>query len=108
MNINIDKYSVIIMPIVYRRINRIYEYIFEELYSYEAAENFIIKIQKKVQILKFLPRIYKEIEYKDEFNRRYRKIVIDNFILLYTIDEKMHIVYILSIHYAKQDYLNNF
>ncbi len=40
----------------------------------------------------------------DELMRNYRRIVIKNFVVLYTIDEEHKIVYISHMYYGKRNY----
>ena len=62
------------------------------------------RIRHKVLILEFMPRFSKKIE-----NNKYhncRRMVIGNYIAIYTIDEKNKKVYILRIIYGGSDYKN--
>lgn len=89
------KYKVIITPTAYKEINRIYDYIFEDLYAEKAAKDLMGKVEESVQALKYSPKIYAEIESFDELRRQDRRIVIKNFVILYTIDEDNSVVYVL-------------
>lgn len=77
-----NKYKVIITPTAYKEINRIYDYIIEELYAENAAKRLMRKIEDDIQKLKYAPRLHMEIEKCDELKRNYRRIVINNFIIL--------------------------
>ena len=99
-----NKYKVIITPTAYKEINRIYDYIIEELY---AAKRLMRKIEDEIQKLKYAPRLHTEIEKCDELKRNYRRIVINNFIILYTIDEYNNVVFISHMYYGGRDYTNN-
>ena len=41
----------------------------------------------------------------DDLKRRYRRIVIENFVVLYTIDEDNGIVYVSHMYYGGRNYL---
>ncbi|MCI8411748.1 MAG: type II toxin-antitoxin system RelE/ParE family toxin [Clostridia bacterium] len=87
--------------------NKIYNYINEELYAENAAKNLMKKVEDEVQRLKYSPKIHAKIEKIDELKRNYRKIVINNYIILYTIDEKNHIVFISHMYYGGKNYIYN-
>ena len=72
-----------------------------------AAKRLMEKVENEVQKLKYAPKIHTEIEKYDELKRNYRRIVINNFIILYTIDENNMVVYISHMYYGGRDYTNN-
>ena len=49
--------------------------------------------------------MYMEIEKHDETNRVYHKIVVKNYIVLYTIDEENKKVFISHMFYSRRNYL---
>ena len=51
------------------------------------------------------PKLYMKIEKKDRRKRDFRRIVIDNYIILYTIDEEKKTVYIAHMYYGRRNYL---
>ena len=99
------KYKIIITPTAYKEINRIYDYILEDLYAEKAAKNLMRKVEKSIKSLKHSPKMYAEIEKIDELKRKYRRIVIKNFIILYTIDEDNEVVYVSHMFYGGRNYL---
>lgn len=100
-------YKVIITPIAYKEISKIYEYIAEELYATKAAQNLMQKVEKHIQVLRYSPRMYPKIRKIDNLRRRYRRIVINNYIILYTIDEQKKIVFISHMYYGGKNYIDN-
>ncbi len=100
------KYRIIITPIARREINKIYDYILEELYAEKAAKQLIQKVEETIQELKYSPKIYVRIDKLDEVKRRYRRIVIRNFVILYTVDEESKTVYIAHMYYSGRNYLD--
>lgn len=103
---NTNAYKVVITLIAYKETRKIYNYLTEELYAEKAAENLMKKIEIKIQMLKELPEIYSKVESADKFKRKYRKIIIKNYVILYFIDEKDATVVISHIYYAKSNYIN--
>lgn len=62
-------------------------------------------MKENVLALEWLPRLYSKIEKKDRLEREYRRMVIKNYVLLYTIDECNKIVYVSHMYYGKQNYI---
>lgn len=104
---DISKYDIIITPTAYKEINKIYDYITENLYAENAAKRLMRKVEEKVQQLKYAPGIHIRIEKMDELKRNYRKIVINNFIILYTIDDINKVVFISHMYYCGRNYIDN-
>lgn len=102
-----NKYKVIITPTAYKEMNRIYDYITEELYAKNAAKRLMEKVEEEIQRLKHAPKIYTEIEKVDELKRKYRRIVINNYIVLYTIDEDNMVVFVSHMYYGGRNYIDN-
>lgn len=102
-----NQYKVIITSTAYREINKIYDYITEELYAKNAANDLMEKVEEEVQRLKYAPKIHTEIEKIDELKRYYRRIVIKNYIILYTIDEEKNVVFISHMYYGGRNYIDD-
>lgn len=104
---NIKKYNLIFTPTAIKEINKIYNYISKNLSVKSSANKLMRKIEQKVQELKYTPKMYQIIEIDKKLKLNYRKIVINNYVLLYTINENEKTVYIMHIYYASSNYLNN-
>lgn len=65
------------------------------------------KVEKSIQSLEHSPKLYAEIDKSDELKRIYRRIVIKNFVILYTIDENDSVVYVSHMYYGGRNYLDN-
>lgn len=80
----------------------IYHYIAYFLKEEKIAKKLINRIEGKFSILEYMPKCYQRIEeWKDE----YRKIIIQNFVVLYSIDDFNKKVYIIKIVYGGSNYL---
>lgn len=101
------QYKVIITPTAYKEINKIYDYITEDLYAKNAAKRLMEKVEEEVQKLKYAPKIHTEIEKFDELKRSYRRIVIKDYIILYTIDEENNVVFVSHMYYGGRNYIDN-
>ena len=100
-----EEYKVLITPTAFREISRIYEYISEDLYAEKAAKTLMEKLEQEIQKLKITPEIYAEIEKFDDLKRTYRRMVIKNYEILYTIDQEEKVVYISHMYYRRRNYL---
>ena len=105
-NTGANQYKVIITPTAYKEINKIYDYLLNELYADEAAKNLMNKFEEEVLKLKYNPKIFVKITKFDELERVYRRMVIKNYVILYTIDENNKTVFISHIYYGGMDYMN--
>jgi len=103
-----SRYKVIITPTAFKEINKIYNYITEELHAENAAKALMKKIEKEVQMLKYAPKIHKQIKKVDELKRTYKRIVINNYILLYTIYEDEKLIFVSHMYYGGSNYMNNY
>ncbi len=75
---DIEQYKIIITPTAFKEINKIYDYISEDLYAKNAAKDIMQKIEVAIQKLKYAPKIYMQIEKTDALKRYYRRVVIKN------------------------------
>jgi len=80
-------------------------YINEKLKAENAANKLRIKIKDSVKGLSTSPEMYSKTEKLDRVKRVYRKIPIDNYVLLYTVDKENKIVYISHMYYGGRNYL---
>lgn len=103
---DINNYNVMITPIAKREMNRIYEYISEDLELETATQKLMLRIEEVINILKYAPQIYAKIEKHYSLEMEYRRIVIKNYVILYTINEDIKRVYIAHMYYKKRNYLN--
>ncbi len=101
-----NNYSIMITPTAKREMNRIYEYLSEELGLKIATKNLMRQVEGTINILKYAPQIYAQIEKSYSLEMKYRRIVIKNYVVLYTIDEENKIVYISHMYYKKRNYLS--
>lgn len=105
MDIN-EKYNVEITGECKKEIRKIYNYIADSLDAEKAAQDLMRKVEEFTSNLAYAPRIYAEIDKYKDTKRVYRRIVINNYVLLYTIDETEKTIYVSHMYYAGSDYLN--
>ncbi len=85
--------------------NEIYLYISNILNDSIAAKKLISKVNERILALSDSPELYVKIEKTDRLNREYHKIVIQNYIVLYTIDYENKLIYVSRMVYRGKNYL---
>ena len=108
MDISNEQYKVVFTNTCKQEIENIYNYISKNLYSPKAARKFMSNIEKVASILKSMPRLYRIIKKPRGVSFNYRRVVINNYVLIYTIFEKEKIVYISHVYYGRSNYLDKF
>lgn len=85
-------------------LDEIYSYISQQLLEPVVADNLMNKIESSVMRLKNLP--YSCSYVSDELlkSKGYRKLIIDNYIAFYLVDETIKQVTIMRILYGAQKY----
>ena len=99
-----NNYEVILTDVAKEELEEIYEYISEHLLEVSTANKLMNKIEQNILRLEQSPYSCVEVHIKHH-NEVYRRLVIDNYIVLYEIDEKYKQVVIYRVIYGKMDYL---
>lgn len=99
-----NNYEIVLTDIAKEEIEEIYEYISQELSEISAANRLMDKIEQNFLRLEQNPYSCVEVHIKP-YNEVYRKLVIDNYIALYEVDEKYKQVVIYRVVYGRMDYL---
>ena len=87
-------------------IDQICDYISKELKVPDASKKLRKKVMDNILLLKQYPRMFTEIEKINKTKRQYRRIVVNNYVIFYTIDEKQKVIYIAHIYYGGRNYLD--
>ena len=88
-------------------IRDIYKYISENLKAEEVAKKLMKKMRDNVIALAESPKLYVTLPKKDRRKRDFRRMVVDNYVILYTIDENRKTIYISHMYYGKRNYLED-
>lgn len=88
-------------------IDEICDYISINLKSPNIANKLRKKVVYNLLPLEKSPKMFAEIEKMSKTERRYRRIIVDNYIILYVIDEEEKIIYIAHIYYGGRNYIEN-
>ena len=82
-------------------------YISNNLKNIDASNRLREKVMYNVLLLENSPKMCTEIEKTDRTKRKYRRMNINNYVILYTLDEMEKIVYVAHIYYGGRNYLNS-
>lgn len=99
-----NTYEIIFTDTAKEELEEIYEYISEHLLEVGAANKLMDEIEQSILRLEQNPYSCVEVHIKPH-NNVYRKLVIDNYIALYEIEETYKQVVIYRVVYGKRDYL---
>jgi addiction module RelE/StbE family toxin len=90
-------YRVAFLPEAERDLDNIEEYM-SKFYS-NTARNFFLQLKKQAASLETMPYMYPAYD-ADPF---FRRMVIDDYLLFYSVDDKRQIVIIHRIFHSKRD-----
>ncbi|MEW5921599.1 MAG: type II toxin-antitoxin system RelE/ParE family toxin [Bacillota bacterium] len=99
-----SRYKLRVTPAAENDLDEIYNYISNSLLAPIPAQNLMDKIENSIKKLCDFP-------YKCELSRNellgqkgYRKLVVDNYVILYLVDEQSKVVIIARVFYGAMDY----
>ena len=84
----------------------IYEYISYKLKENNAAKRLMAMVTDKILKLTNMPESYMKIGKNDRLKREYHRMVVKNFVVLYTIDFQKRKVYISRMIYGRRNCLS--
>ena len=99
-----SEYETFFTRKAYGDLRSIYQYIKEELQNTSSAIKMIDDIEKKIKVLKEFPLTGSMVQDIGLQAKGYRKLVINNYIALYTVNDQKKEVHIIRIFYGKRDY----
>ncbi len=97
-------YEIILTDIAKEELEEIYSYIEKHLLEKNTAKRLMEKIEENMLILERNPYSCSEVHIKPH-NDIFRRLVIDNYIVLYEIEEETKQVVVYRVLYGKRDYL---
>ncbi len=98
-----DRYKVYLSPQAYREIDAIYEYIKNELYADTAAERLVERLEKAILSLEEFPYRAAERNVGSFANQGYRQLFVENYVIIYRIDETSGIVVVITVQYIRRN-----
>lgn len=87
---------------------KIYNYISFNLKEPLVARKFYSKIISSITSLNYFPERYPKFSDFKNHNSNIRKIIVNNYIIIYQIKNDSHKIFILHIFHCRQNYLNLF
>lgn len=103
-NMDTDYYEIVLTDMAEADLDSIYDYIANTLKEENSSNKLMNKIETSILRLEQFPYSCSEVHIKPR-NKRYRKLVIGNYIVLYRVEEEYKQVVIFHIFYGKKDYL---
>ncbi len=101
------EYSIKLADQFLEEFEEICDYISNKLKNIDASNRLREKVIDNVLLLENSPQMYTKIEKIDRTERQYRRMVVNNYVILYTIDELEKIVYVVHIYYSRRNYLDS-
>ena len=99
-----SNYKLMFTQVANEDLDQIYSYISSNLSAETAADNLLNKIEDTILQLKHFPQMGSYIADEMLKSKGYRKLVINNYLVLYLIDEQQEQVVIMRIVYGAQQY----
>ncbi len=94
-----DKYKVRLTPQAYRDIEYIFKYIATEKMAVENAKSQTDRIWKALKKLEIFPSSHQRRNEGRYAGKEYRQLLIDNYIVIFRIDEAKKIVRVITVQY---------
>lgn len=102
-----NNYFINTTPTFEEELQNIVSYIYFYLKEPRISIKLYKKIINKIFSLDILPERYPKIHYKlTNNNLTLRKLSIDNFVVIYEVNDLTHQIFILHIFHCNQNYLN--
>ena len=100
------KYKIIYTKECKKEMKKIFNYITINLNAREQANHLFSIIKQRIKDLELFPDMYIKIDQYNKIKKKYHKMVVKNYIILYTIDDENHKVFISHIFYQRRNYLH--
>ena len=102
-----NNYKVIFTETAEIELDGIYDYISRTLLSEDSANRLMEKIEESTLRLEVFPESCSIAEGYVINNIQYRKLIVDNYILLYNVDKDIRQVNIIHAFYGRRNYLKD-
>lgn len=99
-----NSYSLKFTPKASEDLEQIYSYISRKLFAEIAAGNLLEKIESSIMRLKYYPYSGSFVLDEPLKSRGYRKLIVDNYLVFYLVNEPEKQVVIMRILYGAQNY----
>ena len=99
-----DKYEVRLLSRALRDLAGIYAYIAQNLREPGSASDLLDEIEKQILSLEYLPLRYPERRIGVYAGKGYRQLLVQNYNIIYRVDEAKKIVLIVTVRYSKSGF----
>ena len=100
------EYEIEITAGAKRDLREVHAYISSTLKEPNVADELLDKIETKILALKSMPFRH-AIERDEQLKlRNLRKLIVDSYLVFYTINEKTETVFVVRVLYARRDWMN--
>lgn len=100
-----DIYEVKITNQAREQMSEIIDYISQELFAPDAANNLLNKMEKSILALREFPEKNQLIDEEPWRTEGIRRIIVDNFLVYYWIDKAEKRIQVIAVIYSKRDQL---
>lgn len=97
-------YKLIVSKLADSDLDAILAYIVTRLCNPKAAADFVEEVEKRYVLLVEQPKMFPLSQNLRLRGKGYRKVVIDNFVMLYRVVEQKEEIFIARFFYGKRDY----
>lgn len=101
------EYNIQLAEEFLKEFDEVCNYISLKLKAPDASNRLREKVMYNVLLLEESPKMHPAIEKINKTERQYRRIVVNNYVILYTIDEKEKTIYIAHIYYGGRNYIDD-
>lgn len=98
------KYKTFFTRKAYEDLRDLYRYIKEELQNNSSAIKIVDEVEERIAVLEEFPLSGSFVQDATLQRKGYRKLIINNYIALYIVDDQQREVHIIRIIYGKRDY----
>lgn len=99
------EYKVKVTRQAMAQMKEIIQYISVELLAPEAADKLLDKMREAIAKLSVMPERYALIEEEPWKHEGIRKVIVNNFLIYYWVDEENHKVQVIAVIYNRRDQL---
>ena len=99
-----DKYSVMLMKRARRDLDGIYTYIARSFLESGTALALVQRIEKQILSLDQMPYRCPERTRGAYANRGYRELVVENYTVIYRVDEPTKQVIVVTVRYSRSNF----
>ena len=103
MGNTLSEYKVLLHPKAYRDLDDIYAYISNDILEPAIAKRQVHRIWDALDSLSTFPYSHQDRLVGRYANKGYRQFIVDNYLVIYRIDEEKKEVRIMTIQYVKRN-----